>query len=195
MLLTFLGPGDHCESIDGLDCTFQRDASLLKKSSNSESLHKLLEEFFRFYAGFTWSKLGVSLVLGKIVNKPDFSPMYIENPLDNKLNVSQNVSLEEVDRFTDEITSALWRIECSESVNEDYKWTLKTLLSSHKPVDSYSFGEGRVKLDRLLKVDYSGSKDSQKPSDNALLSYLTTIRTKKKKKTKKSKNEWTDRIQ
>lgn len=63
-------------------------------------LDELLTEFFEFYADFDFTRHGVSVVTGTLVDKPDSSvPVYIENPVERELNVSKNVLEEHLQNF------------------------------------------------------------------------------------------------
>lgn len=94
-----------------MDCTFSRDISWFDKSKSSQSLENLLFGFFEFYSSFNFSQRGISLVEGRDVSKPDSSALYIQNPFERNLNVSKNVSNEEVIRLKYAVQNSLWYIE------------------------------------------------------------------------------------
>lgn len=76
---------------------------------------------------------------GKSIAKPDHSPLYIENPLERSLNVSKNVSPEEVLRLRVELRNSAWFFEQLDDEddkgrNPDKFWGLLSLLSApHSP--------------------------------------------------------------
>uniref|UniRef100_T1HD34 PAP-associated domain-containing protein n=1 Tax=Rhodnius prolixus TaxID=13249 RepID=T1HD34_RHOPR len=97
-----------------IDCTFVRDLSRLKWQSfkpREQDLSDLLKGFFNYYTTFDFTSAGISLNVGKCVPKPDFSPLYVVNPLEKSANVSKNVSLEEVERLRIALRDAAWNLE------------------------------------------------------------------------------------
>ncbi|XP_063708236.1 poly(A) RNA polymerase, mitochondrial [Culicoides brevitarsis] len=97
---------------ENINCTFLRDLNLMKfKTNNSQSIEDLLLDFFQFYSTFDFSKRGISLTEGEDITKPDHSAMHIVNPLEPELNISKNVSLEEMGRFCIECRNAVWILE------------------------------------------------------------------------------------
>lgn len=115
---------------DGINCTFLRDLNNFKyETENTESLESLLKEFFEYYLAFDFSSKAVCLNEAVSVTKPEYNPMYIINPLEKALNVSKNVSLDEVDRFKREAQNAIWTLESQE--NKD-NWGILGLLVDQK---------------------------------------------------------------
>lgn len=97
---------------DGINCTFARDMERLAfPSRNTSSLSELLMQFFEFYSQFDFHNRAISLNEGRALSKPDHSAMYIVNPLEQLLNVSKNVSLEECERLRIEVRNAAWILE------------------------------------------------------------------------------------
>ncbi|XP_071448485.1 poly(A) RNA polymerase, mitochondrial-like [Hetaerina americana] len=116
-LISMAGPQDRRISDDGVNCTFIRDILCVPPSKNNESLHSLLLGFFDFYASFDFEGRGLSLAKGHQdsfgvgIIKPDASPLYVENPLERMLNVSKNVTGQELERVKIELRSAAWLLE------------------------------------------------------------------------------------
>jgi hypothetical protein len=75
----------------------------------------LLKGFFEFVGQFDFKKRCMSLVTGEATVKPDHSAMYVENPLDRTLNVTRNVSADEVDRLVKHCRECAWSVESSHS--------------------------------------------------------------------------------
>lgn len=99
---------------DGVNCTFLRDVSKLPLDiENNKTLEELLLGFFNYYASFDFHTNAISLNFGKTINKPEYSALYIVNPLEIHFNVSKNVSLEETERFRIELRNAAWMLESS----------------------------------------------------------------------------------
>ncbi|KAH8269896.1 hypothetical protein KR044_000614 [Drosophila immigrans] len=97
---------------DGINCTFARDMERVAFASrNTSSLSELLLQFFEFYSQFDFHNRAISLNEGRALSKPDHSAMYIVNPLEQLLNVSKNVSLEECERLRIEVRNAAWILE------------------------------------------------------------------------------------
>ncbi|XP_012277794.1 poly(A) RNA polymerase, mitochondrial isoform X2 [Orussus abietinus] len=85
-----------------VNCTFVRNVNNLEwRIKNAESLHDLLQGFFQYYSNFNFGLKGISLEVGHEIAKPDNSSpgMYIKNPLEPWLNVSKNVSVDQVERL------------------------------------------------------------------------------------------------
>jgi len=99
---------------EGINCTFLRDVSkLIWTVDNKKPLDQLLHGFFNYYASFDFHTSAISLNYGKTINKPEYSALYIVNPLEVHFNVSKNMSSEEMERFRMELRNAAWMIESS----------------------------------------------------------------------------------
>jgi len=73
-----------------------------------------LLEFFEFYAQFDFTNKAICLNEAVSITKPEHSAMYIVNPLERSLNVSKNVSVDELERFKTEVRNAAWILESQE---------------------------------------------------------------------------------
>lgn len=97
---------------DDINCTFVRDLNYFKMTSpDIRTPADLLKGFFNFYQGFDFNNRSINLCSGQASSKPDYSPLYIMNPLERNLNVSKNVSIEEVEKFRIETRNAAWLLE------------------------------------------------------------------------------------
>lgn len=131
-------PGDSRVTEDGINCTFARDMDRLGfRSRNQSSLSELLLQFFEFYSQFDFHNRAISLNEGRALSKPDHSAMYIVNPLEQLLNVSKNVSMEECERLRIEVRNAAWVLESevenvalpvSEGERQEHSWGLLNLF-------------------------------------------------------------------
>lgn len=74
----------------------------------SSDLKQMLTEFFTFYSSFDYKNDAISVIDGTIYAKPDFSSLYIENPVDTELNICRNLSGEELDRVVKAMKGAVW---------------------------------------------------------------------------------------
>ncbi|XP_001355451.4 poly(A) RNA polymerase, mitochondrial [Drosophila pseudoobscura] len=121
---------------DGINCTFGRDLERVGfQSRNTSSLSELLLQFFEFYSQFDFHNRAISLNEGRQLSKPDHSAMYIVNPLEQLLNVSKNVSLEECERLRIEVRNAAWILESEvensslpQSERQEETWGLLNLF-------------------------------------------------------------------
>ncbi|XP_067003931.2 poly(A) RNA polymerase, mitochondrial isoform X2 [Anabrus simplex] len=125
-LIALAGAEDMRMTSDGVNCTFVRDISKLKshlslQNSNKDSLGNLLLSFFEFYSKFDFSTRAVSLANGVSIPKPDHSALYIVNPLEHGLNVSKNVSPEEMERLRIEMRNASWVLDVAQRCPEKLK--------------------------------------------------------------------------
>ncbi|KAI4468026.1 poly a polymerase cid pap -related [Holotrichia oblita] len=131
ILVKSAGPEDTFITEDGINCTFLRNLDKLDfKTKNSDSLQSLLEQFFIHYSQFDFHMKAICLNDGSAVTKPDHSPLYIVNPLERGLNVSKNVSLEELEKLKMEMRNAAWLLESQES--KGMNWGILSLFESKK---------------------------------------------------------------
>ncbi|XP_030379428.1 poly(A) RNA polymerase, mitochondrial [Scaptodrosophila lebanonensis] len=123
---------------DGINCTFGRNFEQIGfRSRNTSNLSELLLQFFEFYSQFDFHNRAISLNEARALAKPDHSAMYIVNPLEQVLNVSKNVSLEECERLRIEVRNAAWLLESeventtlSESERQETAWGLLNLFKN-----------------------------------------------------------------
>uniref|UniRef100_A0A1B0CAQ6 Putative polya rna polymerase isoform x2 n=1 Tax=Lutzomyia longipalpis TaxID=7200 RepID=A0A1B0CAQ6_LUTLO len=128
-LVSKASPADTRITIDGINCTFARDLHRIDfKITNEESLGALLFQFFEFYSDFDFANRALNLNEARKTLKPDFSPMYIVNPFETSLNVSKNVSLEELERFRMEVREAAWLLDSLVERTSVAPWGLLSLL-------------------------------------------------------------------
>ena len=90
----------------GVSYTFLRDPSRVPVTANTESLADLLAGFFALYADLDLSAHALSVVWGGTFHHPGDAPLHVQNPLDLELNVTKNVSREEVCRLGGEAARA-----------------------------------------------------------------------------------------
>ncbi|XP_061661852.1 poly(A) RNA polymerase, mitochondrial isoform X1 [Syngnathoides biaculeatus] len=126
------GPADK-SVIEGNDCTFVSDFDRIQFPRNTETLEKLLCEFFEFYATFAFSKKSINIRKGKEQNKPETSPLHIQNPFETTLNVSKNVNGTQLERFVALCQESAWLLQQSDTVapkagSTPTAWGLATLL-------------------------------------------------------------------
>ncbi|XP_078285737.1 poly(A) RNA polymerase, mitochondrial isoform X2 [Rhinoraja longicauda] len=96
--------------IESHDCTFVSDYKM-KPSQNTETLEDLLQDFFEFYGSFAFNKMSINIRKGKEQNKPEASPLHIQNPFEQALNVSKNVNQTQLDRFVSAARESAWILQ------------------------------------------------------------------------------------
>uniref|UniRef100_A0A8C5QGT2 Mitochondrial poly(A) polymerase n=1 Tax=Leptobrachium leishanense TaxID=445787 RepID=A0A8C5QGT2_9ANUR len=119
---------DKC-IVEGNDCTFVCDLNKIPPSKNTESLDTLIGEFLDFYGNFDFSKTTIDIRKGKSQNKPVSSPLYIQNPFEQSLNISKNVNQAQLERFIAITRESAWVYQRGlRSPTETQAWGLAALL-------------------------------------------------------------------
>ncbi|XP_008584358.1 PREDICTED: poly(A) RNA polymerase, mitochondrial isoform X2 [Galeopterus variegatus] len=130
-LKNLAGAEDKC-IIEGNNCTFIRDLSRIKPSGNTETLELLLKEFFEYFGNFAFNKNSINIRQGKEQNKPDSSPLHIQNPFETSLNISKNVSQSQLQKFVDLARESAWILQQEgqdrPSPSSNQPWGLAALL-------------------------------------------------------------------
>ncbi|KAF4084959.1 hypothetical protein AMELA_G00111920 [Ameiurus melas] len=108
-------PSDRC-IIEGNDCTIVSDLSKIQLQENSDTLEMLLQEFFEFYGNFAYSSTSINIRKGKEQNKPESTPLHIQNPFETGLNVSKNVNATQLERFVALCRESAWLLEQKEVI-------------------------------------------------------------------------------
>lgn len=109
-LKTLADVEDKC-IIEGNNCTFIRDLNKIKPSENTETLELLLKEFFEYFGNFAFNKNSINIRQGREQNKPDSSPLHIQNPFETSLNVSKNVNQSQLQRFVGLAQESAWVLQ------------------------------------------------------------------------------------
>ncbi|CAG9863317.1 unnamed protein product [Phyllotreta striolata] len=145
------GKSDKFALEDGTDVSFLRDITKYKqKTKNTDSLERLLMEFFVYYSQFDFDNKAICLNDTVAIAKPEHSAMYIINPLERGLNVSKNVSFEEVLRFKNELKNAAWILESKEPKTAN--WGLLSIMQGPKVVNMFQKLSTRTKPSRLVEI-------------------------------------------
>lgn len=130
-LKTLADAEDKC-IIEGYNCTFVRDLNRIKPSGNTETLELLLKEFFEYFGNFAFNKNSINIRQGKEQNKPESSPLHIQNPFETSLNVSKNVSQSQLQKFVDLARESAWILHQEgkdrPSPSSNQPWGLAALL-------------------------------------------------------------------
>ncbi|GCC26688.1 poly(A) RNA polymerase, mitochondrial isoform X1 [Chiloscyllium punctatum] len=153
---------DEC-IIESHDCTFVSN-NKIKPSQNTETLEELLQEFFEFYGNFAFNQLSINIRKGKEQHKPEASPLYIQNPFEQALNVSKNVNQTQLGKFVTAARESAWLLQqerLKQPVSKTKPWGLATLL--HPSTQSSG---GR-------------SKKQRQPASERIRSLLDSLKTNK----------------
>ncbi|XP_041717892.2 poly(A) RNA polymerase, mitochondrial [Coregonus clupeaformis] len=131
------GPIDK-SVIEGNDCTFVSDFTKIQLQDNTETLEQLLQEFFEFYGTFAFNRMSINIRKGREQNKPEVSPLHIQNPFEPALNVSKNVNGTQLERFVALCRESAWMLQQREfnlphsgngaSTGNNAPWGLAALL-------------------------------------------------------------------
>ncbi|ERE77230.1 poly(A) RNA polymerase [Cricetulus griseus] len=160
---------DRC-ILNGHNCTFVRDLYKIKPSGNTETLELLLKEFFEYFGNFAFNKNSINIRQGKEQNKPDSSPLYIQNPFETSLNISKNVSQSQLQKFVDLARDSAWILEQEDksqpSLSSKQPWGLATLLlppgAVSTPLSKKKKKPMNEKVKGLLASIKSSTTDSSK---------------------------------
>ncbi|KAJ8375962.1 hypothetical protein SKAU_G00065420 [Synaphobranchus kaupii] len=125
------GPKDK-STIEGNDCSFVSDFSRIQDQTNTETLEHLLQEFFVFYGNFAFSQMSINIRKGVEQNKPESSPLHIQNPFEPALNVSKNVNATQLERLVTLCQESAWLLQQGgaggRGLVRDTPWGLAALL-------------------------------------------------------------------
>ncbi|XP_072268770.1 poly(A) RNA polymerase, mitochondrial [Pyxicephalus adspersus] len=128
-LKNLAGKKDKCIIKDN-DCTFVGDLKKIKPSQNTEPLDILLLEFLEFYGSFDFSKNCIDIRKGVEKNKPESSPLYIQNPFEQSLNISKNVNKSQLERFVHVVQESSWTLQEQGAPSlENRTWGLASILA------------------------------------------------------------------
>ncbi|KAM9230882.1 poly(A) RNA polymerase, mitochondrial isoform 2-T2 [Dugong dugon] len=130
-LKTLAAEEDKC-IIEDHNCTFTSDLNRIEPSGNTETLELLLKEFFEYFGNFAFNKNSINIRQGREQNKPDSSPLHIQNPFETSLNVSKNVNQSQMQKFVDLARESAWILQQEDkdgpSPSSNQPWGLAALL-------------------------------------------------------------------
>lgn len=120
------------------------------------------------------------------ISKPEHSPLYIVNPLERGLNVSKNMSIEEVERFKVEVRNAAWLLESREYTKEK-KGLLAIFEAKQDLKQKFNFTFS-PKNNRLMQISALFSEEAQGDSSKQV-EYVNPVVEKEIKHIKKETQE------
>lgn len=187
LCICIVGSEDKYITEDGVNCTFLRDLNKLTfKTKNNESLETLLRQFFEYYAQFDFKQFAICLNEGMPIRKPDHSVLYIVNPLERDLNVSKNVSLEELEKFRSEAQTAAWILESRRSKSQN--WGILSLFAAPKKSDSFIKQTKLIEVSKLFEVDEEEENDVKKRDESSNVNNTIKEKVIEQKRKKNSKS-------
>lgn len=83
-----------------------------------------LRDFFHFLVNFEFNVRAISVLHARTLSKPDYTPIYIENPIERELNICKNVA-------NSELTKLLNAAKMSLEVMSDNDYSLADVLDPH----------------------------------------------------------------
>ncbi|KAK4885962.1 hypothetical protein RN001_002233 [Aquatica leii] len=166
--------GTGYNSVSENESSFIQNIALSQyRSSNTDSLEKLLKQFFNFYSSFDFTTKAINLNEAITITKPEYNALYIVNPLERGLNVSKNVSQEELEKFKYELRNASWSLESQEKENSN--WGILDILQTKKKVATNYFNF--PKQERLMEVSKLFDEEKEKKSNYSKTSSENAINT------------------
>ncbi|XP_053429165.1 poly(A) RNA polymerase, mitochondrial isoform X2 [Nycticebus coucang] len=162
LLKTLADAEDKC-IIEGNNCTFVRDLNRINPSGNTETLELLLKEFFEYFGNFAFNKYSLNIRQGKEQNKPDSSPLYIQNPFETSLNISKNVSQSQLQKFVELARESAWILQ-----QEDQ--------GRHSPSNHQPWGLAALLLPSVVSSKSLAKKKTKKPASERVKNLLESIK-------------------
>lgn len=149
--------------IEGHNCTFICDLNRIKPSKNTETLELLLKEFFEYFGNFAFNKNSINIRQGREQNKPESSPLHIQNPFETSLNISKNVSQSQLQKFVDLARESAWILH-----QED--------KDHHSPSSNQPWGLATLLLPSIAKNISHDKKKRKKPASERVKNLLESIK-------------------
>ncbi|XP_004702509.1 poly(A) RNA polymerase, mitochondrial [Echinops telfairi] len=161
-LKTLADEGDQCV-IEGHNCTFTSDLNRIKPSGNTETLELLLMEFFEYFGNFAFNKNSINIRQGREQNKPESSPLHIQNPFETSLNVSKNVNQSQLQKFVDLARESAWILQQEDKARPS--------SASHQP-----WGLAALLLPSVSHSKSLARKKRKKPASERIRNLLDSIK-------------------
>uniref|UniRef100_A0A1E1XSC7 Putative polya rna polymerase mitochondrial-like protein n=1 Tax=Amblyomma sculptum TaxID=1581419 RepID=A0A1E1XSC7_AMBSC len=96
-----------------------------------EAFEDVLRSFYEFYASFNFKSKGIAPYSGQILEKPEYTAMYIQNPLDRQLNASRNVGLSDLKKLQTRMADALTLIDnAPRKITIEKPWGIMSLFTA-----------------------------------------------------------------
>ncbi|XP_067870381.1 poly(A) RNA polymerase, mitochondrial [Heterodontus francisci] len=154
--------------IESHDCTFVSN-NKIKPSQNTETLEELLQEFFEFYGTFAFNRMSINIRKGKEQHKPEASPLYIQNPFEQALNVSKNVNQTQLEKFVTAARESAWILQqegLKSPMTKNKPWGLAALLHSTTQSSGWKSKKKRQPASERIKSLLDSLKTNKQTSGN-----------------------------
>lgn len=96
-----------------------------------ETFEDILRSFFEYYASFNFKSKGIAPFSGQTLEKPEYTAMFVQNPLDRQLNASRNVGLSDLKKLQGRMAEALSLIDnAPRKITVEKPWGIMALFTA-----------------------------------------------------------------
>ncbi|XP_037269860.2 poly(A) RNA polymerase, mitochondrial [Rhipicephalus microplus] len=97
----------------------------------AEELEDLLRSFFEYYASFNFKSKGIAPFSGQTLEKPEYTAMFVQNPLDRQLNASRNIGLSDLKKLQSRMADALSLMDnAPRKITMEKPWGIMALFTA-----------------------------------------------------------------
>ncbi|KAL3242753.1 hypothetical protein MRX96_002518 [Rhipicephalus microplus] len=97
----------------------------------AEELEGLLRSFFEYYASFNFKSKGIAPFSGQTLEKPEYTAMFVQNPLDRQLNASRNIGLSDLKKLQSRMADALSLMDnAPRKITMEKPWGIMALFTA-----------------------------------------------------------------
>ncbi|XP_047351588.1 poly(A) RNA polymerase, mitochondrial [Vespa velutina] len=150
-------------------------------TSNNANLESLLIDFFQFYIDFNFKANQICLQTGIAIELMHDSAMYIRNPFEEELNVSKNVSFNEVQRIKTLMSIAITNLRNTQHLKSK-KWGILSILNFPEAL-SNSINVSEILDKEVNKIETKDNQMLRSPEEknvsNTLSTNITDVTTNK----------------
>ncbi|KAH7982747.1 hypothetical protein HPB52_006928 [Rhipicephalus sanguineus] len=91
----------------------------------------LLRSFFEYYASFNFKSKGIAPFSGQTLEKPEYTAMFVQNPLDRQLNASRNIGLSDLKKLQGRMADALSLMDnAPRKITMEKPWGIMALFTA-----------------------------------------------------------------
>lgn len=99
-----------------------------------EAFEDVLRSFFEFYSSFNFKSKAIAPYSNQILEKPEYTAMHIQNPIDRQLNASRNVGLSDLKKLQARMADALHLLDgAPRKITREKPWGIMALFSAQTP--------------------------------------------------------------
>ncbi|KAL1440607.1 hypothetical protein MTO96_001159 [Rhipicephalus appendiculatus] len=100
-------------------------------NGKAEELEDLLRSFFEYYASFNFKSKGIAPFSGQTLEKPEYTAMFMQNPLDRQLNASRNIGLSDLKKLQGRMADALSLMDnAPRKITMEKPWGIMALFTA-----------------------------------------------------------------